>query len=480
MMRIRPLRFEVMEPRTPLAADVADYAAVLSGLVDLLSREAVDELPFSYSEQEPDTRPIDFASGLASAQESTSAENGLLLGNAAQLTVQMLSQDRESVSEFEPGVVYSLAVFMQDVRSSIPSGGDGGGVFQAVVDLEFSDNIQLLGDVQFGPAFGPARSVLSVDTTFLRGVGAIASQLQANGQSRQLLFEVPILISSSEIPTFVRAVPSASTSESVLLFDEDNPVPIQSIVAAVVDLIPAPTLDVQNSDAASASLPANSSAEHAIPPAFFFANASSLASGDGREATKGFRFVSITNRSINGFDPFETRRDLLRLGWNDKPNELRELDFPKTAAQNALGKKQTTDNESNTDPNNASEIDNELRSGLFYDERLFLEATLIEPWRSPLRLQFRIWSLDPKTAVREVAKPVPAQLSDRLIDIASILRPESKPKPERIAEQTDAAIAEILLPERRPDEVKLSQPIAFDLTELPPKFDDRDLQTVGE
>gem|GEM_PF-5171172 len=100
------------------------------------------------------------------------------------------------IENLQVGIEYYAKVYVQDLRdltSENPSNSGFGGVFQAWVDLQFSDNLRPTGNVLLNESFS-SHAAPEMDGRILRNLGGTSSDLNPYGSAEQLLIDVPFVV----------------------------------------------------------------------------------------------------------------------------------------------------------------------------------------------------------------------------------------------------------------------------------------------
>ncbi|WP_430454056.1 hypothetical protein [Rhodopirellula europaea] len=457
MTQFRRLCFECMEPRIPLATHAFGSPSEInaSDLARLLETNDAESILRSLVQQtDPSAGMQDTASPITPIAQSQ------YHGSEVRLSVLLADEDRQPVDQFNPDQVYLASVFVEETRVDTLRAG---GVFQAFVDVQFSENIVPAGDVTFGPAFNAEMGKGSIESTRLIGVGSMVNVFKPTQQASHLLFEIPFVISGSDSPTFIRVTPSASTLEPILLFNRDEAIPKDAVFPASVNLPVSNStiLTAQEVSLTPIAVPP-SAAPPTSPPNF----------GSGLD----LNYTRIVP-SLNNANPYASKlvRSLSldrnvseaiadwqrRLRETDQQDDLFELQFPKEGLLD-LADEPMLNLDAYADK--SDDADENSESVLFFDERLFLEANFVSPWASQLRLHFRIFPTDSESGSTIEVKKKSRQHSrpaDGLVDIAVILRPSQLVVPE--AKQSDQAIVELTSPPAEKSQVNPAQPIFFDI-----------------
>lgn len=452
MNHTRTLRFEVMEPRIALSANATDMLADLQadiaahGFDPQRAQGILEE--FVKSREDSPVSPL-----------TTPPSNEWGDVPVVRFRVDIFDSQDQPVEVVQAGGEYLARVFVQDMRDLTtvnPDDSLNGGVFKAWVDLEFSANLHPTGSVRVNEAFSNRKLDPAMDGSFLRNLGGVASDFTPFGDAEQFLLEAPFVVDSTDTPNRIQVVPSTSQRDPVLLFGSGNAVPNQNITSATFDLLRATNIDSSGNtrpplldpfdDLSTKFLPP-------IPPSTALTNA-----GDGSyEAASGEDPVALVSyipffrdddpdshwksrdeddwwRSKRGEDERNHIDDWSELDWPDEEGKL--LDTKSVNRGDLLS---THDAESDEDE---TEVDGGKRqskhAGLFYDEALFLEGALVEPFQSKFRLHLQIFAPPQHAAVGTASKNASTP-RDGFIDIAAILTPHQDTKPWQ--ENVDKAVA---------------------------------------
>ncbi|MFG0256137.1 MAG: hypothetical protein ACF787_13745, partial [Rhodopirellula sp. JB053] len=143
MTGFRTLRFELMESRLALAANVLDIVAELQaeiaahGMDPQRLQAIVDDFTSSDTEA-PANQSETLSPGLTGSSDSP----------MVRFRVDVRDSLHRPIENLQVGIEYYAKVYVQDLRdltSGNPSNSGFGGVFQAWVDLQFSDNLRPTG-----------------------------------------------------------------------------------------------------------------------------------------------------------------------------------------------------------------------------------------------------------------------------------------------------------------------------------------------
>jgi len=347
--------------------------------------------------------------------------------------IDLLDANGDAATDIEQDDVVTALVYVQDVaqRSAL---GTPGGVFQAVVDLQFSTNLHPIGDVTVHDNFNARPLGSTLDASMWRGVGGTHRQLIPVGQVEQLLLQTSFRVTDVSQPVRIGIIPSSSVPEPLLLYGVDVPIPSQNIVGEPIRLLVNPTT------IEAGSLPDTVTPTEISPPvistprsAVEIPSDTSTSPDSSTISTTLVSFSLLPFSTFNPSDVFRIDQDWLRQpqiepSHADDLEEWYEPDFSDLDARKTNDPKDPDlaleENESDRESEGETESE-----GLFYDETLFLEGAIVESFRSRFRLSLLLFDLnlngDDDEANEQVAQRDDANQS-AWIDIAAILRPPSQ------------------------------------------------------
>lgn len=456
MTRKRILRFEIMEPRITLSANASEFLADLqadiaaNGLDPQRVQQILEQIAKAREETPVSPPPIP-------------SRNDLGDGPIVQFRIDIRDLQDRPVDVVQAGGEYVAKIFVQDMRDltpGIPNDHGSGGVFQAWVDLEFSPNLHPTGSIRLNQEFSSGKLAPEMDGSFLRNLGGVSRSFTPFGGAERFLFDTPFVVHSTDAPSRIQVVPSTSQPEPVLIFGYGAPVPDQSITSSAFDFPGAADTDpsrdprppvIDPSDDSSTKFPIPFSPSPALPD-----------SGDGvRVATSSDDSVSLVS-----YIPFFRDADTgSRLKWQDEDDWLRskrsevekthsdewnELDGldenRKTLDKLSLNEGDSWSADDGASDEEETDVSGGKRqskhTGLFYDEALFLEGAIVEPFHSKFRLHLQIFAPQRHTTEdnsKSIAKKKATRQQDGFIDIAEILTPNQYTKPWH--DHVDEAIA---------------------------------------
>ncbi|TWT67410.1 hypothetical protein [Allorhodopirellula solitaria] len=361
------------------------------------------------------------------------------------------------VDAVEAGGTYLAKVFVQDLRDPKavnPADNGKGGLYQAWVDLEFSENLHPTGSVRVNETFSSWEFDPKIDGSCLRNLGGVASSGTAFGGAEQFLLEAPFVVDSTDAPSRIQVAPSTLQHDPVLLFGSGDAVPVQSIHSPTFDL-PSPTNDDPSDNTSTPVInPSNDSATDPPPPAPPATVVSN--SGDASHEASGENSFTLVSYIPSFRDDYPDSHSKWRDEddwWGPERREdgesysdhWSELDGPNedTNPVNQADSLSTNDSESEKE-----ETENERRkrqskhAGLFYDDALFLEGALVETFQSRFRLHLQVISPQRHAnggTAESIANEHATPQRDGFIDIAEILTPNHSAKPWQ--DNVDEAIA---------------------------------------
>lgn len=447
MTGFRTLRFELMEPRLTLAANVLDIVAELQaeiaahGMDPQRLQAIVDDFTSS------DTK--------APANQSETSSPGLT-GSSDSPMVRFRVDVRDSlhrpIENLQVGIEYYAKVYVQDLRdltSENPSNSGFGGVFQAWVDLQFSDNLRPTGNVLLNESFS-SHAAPEMDGRILRNLGGTSSDLNPYGSAEQLLIDVPFVVLGTDRPSRIQVAPAADQLEPVLLFGAGNVIGNQNIAASSVEFPSVARVDPTD---AGRGLSSGDTGDLVLSYPEVFSPL--LERVDTKESSNwgaldphSDSFVSfIPTYRDNGFELRFKRRGEVESeeDRSEDPEQVAQSqDFRKPfkhRSEASSGSREDDTEEEDNPQERESKYD-----GLFYDEALFLEGAFLKTFQSEFRLHFRVFST-PWSMQEDSQKSKPVQdsgnLGEDFVDIAAILRPSPPAKTWR--ETVDKIIAGVQL-----------------------------------
>ncbi|MCR9208295.1 MAG: hypothetical protein NXI28_08710 [bacterium] len=443
MTGFRTLRFELMEPRLSLAANVLDIVAELQaeiaahGMDPQRLQAIVDDFT------SPDTETLANQPETSSPGLNDSSDSPMV-----RFRVDVRDSQHRPIENLQAGVEYHAKVYVQDLRdltSENPDHSGFGGVFQAWVDLQFSDNLRPTGSVQLNESF-LSNATPEMDGAILRNLGGTSRDLKPHGGAEQLLIDVPFVVLGTELPSRIQVSPSAAQLEPVLLFGIGEVIENQNIAASGVDF--PPVFRIDSADEAGSPIGDNASdmvpsTSELFPPVWERVDGNDF-SNVGSLEPPAVSFVSfIPAYRDNGFESrFKRRGEVEGEGGHSEDREQfaepLELSTPFKRGSEAS----TASGEDGSEEEGKLQERESKYAGLFYDEALFLEGAFLKTFQSEFRLHFRVFST-PWNMQEDFDEPKPAQGSgnfcENFVDIAAILRPSPPAKTWR--ETVDEVIA---------------------------------------
>ncbi|WP_182868547.1 hypothetical protein [Stieleria mannarensis] len=423
MNQKRTLTLERLETRLALAVDgpltlvteLDDRPGDPGGLAALLKQ--IDIL----SSQRQDDLESDL-----NAPAPLSGERTLGSDAAVRLRVEILDPDGRSVESAVTGGLYSAKVFVRDVRDFAVSDKNVGGVFQAILDLDFGDNARPAGPPIFSDGFPILRQYGTLVGNALQGIGAVSDYASGSWQVEQFLMAVPFVVEDPARPTQLNVSPSISSSESMLLFGLNAPLPPSGIGAGSATLQPIPVATSPPPQASAPPVdptpvkppdghPGTDSAESLSPDPTITESVSTLIAFRPAEPIDFGRTVDAAWPRLELDDKDEDDEDLMELPMPQKANPM------------TLGE-DTATSDAADDDQEEREVDTEASesTGLFFDERLLIEGAFVEPLLSPFRLQFQRYRETDSGESNDVSvaddPPMPEHDPAAWVDIAVMLR----------------------------------------------------------
>ncbi|QEG01188.1 hypothetical protein Mal15_52640 [Stieleria maiorica] len=363
------------------------------------------------------------------ASAPISGEKFLGSDAAVRLRVEIHDLDGRSVESAVTGGQYAAKVFVRDVRDFADSSAKAGGVFQAIIDLDFGDNARPAGPPIFSDGFPVLRQYGTLVGNALRGIGAVSDYAVGGGQAEQFLMAVPFVVEDPARPTLLNVAPSTSSTESMLLFGLNAPIPSSGIGTGSATLQPIP---VEPSPPPQESPPPVDLSPVNPPDGH-----SGIDSGESLSPDPAITELASTLISFKPAGPIDLGRAAdaawFRLEMDDEDEDdedLLELPMPQSVDPPTSGDDTTTSDAADSDQEEREADTEETGStGLFFDERLFIEGAFVEPLLSPFRLQFQRYretdSRETKAGPAADDPPMPERDPATWVDIAVILRPRA-------------------------------------------------------
>jgi hypothetical protein len=446
----RHLVIEQLESRMPLSADFVGFG--VSGMLA--------ELHKSTASGDFDLQSLSELISQTRERQASSNQRDLPIGDdpMVRFRVDWTDSAGNPASQVTDREVLVANVYVQDL-SPDPSHGQPGGVFQAVVDLQFGSNLQPTGDVAVSDDFGSLRYDSGFDATTIRGVGGTSRQWVRVGGREQLLLQAAFRVVDTASPISLQVTPSATVPEPILLYGIDTPIPAQNVVANSPELLIAST-DSESPASTVPSEPANDSLFVSTP-----ADAENLGSPwhptvDHAVTANEPNITLVSFMAVNSPWSAEARIEWLRpTPPDDSPEKRRDDDdnqwdeleeFKPRAGRSVFPRpdEDSTDQDEDEDKNSRSPDTESDTSGLFYDDTLFLEGAIVESFGSRFKLRLLLFDLDLRETDQDSQENVADNGRSRandLIDIAAILRPESSRAPGEVPvdeASADEAIAQ--------------------------------------
>lgn len=428
MTHLRTLRFERLEARLPLSVGVQSLLAELHS--DASSDGIGQQAYLDLMNRIEDAREMSSERIRQTSLASLMPAEGIPM---VKFRVDILDSNNQTMFEVKAGHEYLARVFVQDAREATGENPANGGIFQAIVDLHFSPNLRIVGEIRVSELFDGGRLNAEIADTSARNVGGFNATTTVIHMAETLLLEAPFVVDHTEVATRVQVTPSTSSDEAVLAHGLDFPVPIDRIrsaafeVPAVTTNRPRGTLRPAGERGLATGWPERLTVPPQ-PPEFprrmseraFLISFSSAFGSDG-PSKWDWSIEDQRRRHRESFPDDESEPGQTDdLHWPD-PEDFEELIDPTELRRKVF----RTDRD---DLGSEGEDEDSKHAGLFYDESLFLEGALVEPFRSTFRLHFQVFAPQgppfKKTSEGFVDRDTSNRCDD-FVDLAEILAPHS-------------------------------------------------------